>query len=199
MKPNVKPRRPRRLPEIFTDQEAELLLAQCPATSPSKIRNRAILTVMLNAGLRASEIINLRVMDIEFASGRLWVRQGKGKKDRGLWLNNEDLLLVKKWLEVKPTASSNLLFTSLNGQKAICSRWLRAMVKRVAQQAGIEKDIHCHTLRHSFASKLLRHTKNLFLVSRALGHANLSSTQIYLHLQDYELEEALRSMRNGNP
>ena len=196
-------RKPQRLPEFLDEQEQEQLLACCPETTPSSIRNRALLVVMLHAGLRASEVASLRLKDLE-ENGRLWVREGKGKKDRCLWVNEDDMALLKRWLATKPLASSihqpsSFLFTSLDGRRPLCKRWMRKMVVRMAQQAGITKAIHVHSLRHSFGTRLLKSSKNLFVVSRALGHANLSSPQVYLHLQDGELEEALREMSNGNP
>lgn len=191
-------RKPRRLPEFLDEQEQAQLLACCPETS--SIRNRCLLIVMLHAGLRASEVVNLRLKDLE-ENGRLWVRAGKGKKDRCLWINEEDLALLKRWIDIHSSSKlepSSFLFTSLDGRHPLCPRWMRRMVKRIAQQAGISKDIHCHSLRHSFGTRLLKSSKNLFVVSRALGHAHLSSTELYLHLQDHELEEALRGMSNGN-
>ena len=83
--------------------------------------------------------------------------------------------------------SSDLLFTSLDGSRPISERWLRKMVKRVAEQAGIVKDIHPHSLRHTFATDLLRATKNLRLVQKALGHSNIETTTIYAHIVDEEL------------
>jgi integrase/recombinase XerD len=76
-------------------------------------------------------------------------------------------------------------------------RYLRCMVKRLAKQAGIDKDVHPHMLRHTFATDLLRQTKNLRLAQKALGHAQITSTQIYTHIVDDELEEALKTFRAG--
>jgi site-specific recombinase XerD len=126
------------------------------------------------------------------------VRDGKGGKDRSLWLSPQDLELVKDWLTHRPGEARprDPLFTRLDGQKPICERWFRDLIYRLTQQAGIVKRISPHSLRHSFACDLLRATKNLFLVSKALGHADLATTQIYLHLVDGEMEEALKGLRN---
>lgn len=199
---NGKRRAPRRIPEVLTDDERSRLLEQLNIKTPSGIRNLAIIRLMLDTGLRASELINLRYRDIDLATGRLWVRQGKGSKDRGLWFNGNTRAALEAWFAIKPCPSSNhlpssMLFTSLDGTKPLCSRWLRKLVKRLAEQAGIDKDIHVHTLRHTFATNLLRQEKNLFLVSKALGHANLSTTQVYLHLEDSELEAAMKRLGNG--
>jgi len=171
-----------------------------PTDSPGKLRNLAIMRVMLNLGLRASEARALKIQDIDWPSGRLKVR-GKGGKDRVIWLAEADLVLLKNWLDHKPSStrisSSTLLFTSLDGTKPLCGRWLRKLVTRLATQARIDKRIHPHTLRHTFATNLLRQEKNLFMVMKALGHANLSTTQIYLHLEDEELEAAMKRLGNG--
>ncbi len=190
-------RKPRRLPEILTEDEQSRLLAVLNGDDPSSTRGRAIVRLLLDTGLRAAEVINLRHRDLDLATGRLWVRQGKGRKDRGLWFNGTSRAALQAWLEVKPSGTSSgsrPVFTSLDGQKPLCGRWLRKLIPRLAAQAGIDKRIHVHTLRHSFACNFLRQEKNLFLVSKALGHANLSTTQIYLHLEDNELEVAMKRL-----
>jgi site-specific recombinase XerD len=187
--------KPRPIPDVLTPDEQARLLAQIDLEAPSGNRNLAILRLMINTGLRAAEVRELRHRNIDWERGRMKVR-GKGGRDRVLWVNADDLALLKSLPSGNP---SGTLFTSLDGQKPICGRWLREMVPRLAKQAGIDKRIHPHTLRHTFATNLLSYTKNLFLVSKALGHANLSTTQIYLHLVDGELEAAMKGMDHGNP
>ena len=148
---------------------------------------------MLNVGLRSSEVLHISVVDLDWISNKLLVKQGKGKKDRIVWINEDDLEIIKEWKEIKP--SSPVLFTTLKGNK-INDRYLRAMIKRRAKKAGITKDVHPHLLRHTFATDLLRSTKNIRLVQKALGHASLSTTMIYTHVYDEELESALKAFRN---
>ncbi len=88
------------------------------------------------------------------------------------------------------------MLTTLEG-KPISPRYVQQMVKRTATKAGITKNIHPHTLRHSFATDLYRETGKIRLVQKALGHANLSTTQIYTHIVDEELEDALKSFRQA--
>ena len=193
----------RKIPEILTGLEQNQILNQFNTSTLSGLRNYAIIKVFLDCGLRAAELINLRHRDIDLSTGRLWVRQGKGRKDRGLWFNGTTGAALQAWFAIKPSSSSTrlpssiLLFTSLDGTKPLCGRWLRKLVTRLATQAGIDKRIHPHTLRHTFATNLLRQEKNLFTVMKALGHANLSTTQIYLHLEDEELEAAMKKLGNG--
>jgi integrase/recombinase XerD len=91
---------------------------------------------------------------------------------------------------------AEFVFATLDG-KEVSVRYVEQMVKRLGIRAGIEKDVHPHTLRHSFATDLYRETKNILLTQKALGHANLATTQIYTHLVDSDLEEALKSFRQA--
>lgn len=185
--------RGRRLPDVLTEEDRVALLKQPNPRAPTGFRNLCMLRLMLNVGLRSSELLNLKVRDIDWISGKLTVRMGKGNKDRTLWLNQEDLELLQAWRDRRPK-QSDLLFTTLRGDK-VSDRYLRTMVKRIAGKAGIEKDVHPHLLRHSFATDLYRKTKNIRMTQKALGHADLSTTMIYTHIVDDELEQALRSFR----
>jgi integrase/recombinase XerD len=118
------------------------------------------------------------------------VVQGKGKKDRILWLNEDDLELLGRW-RGKRNIQSDLLFTTLQGEP-IDDRYVRNMVKRLAKKAGIVHDIHPHTLRHTFATDIYRETKNIRLVQKALGHSDLSTTMIYTHIVDDAMGEGLK-------
>lgn len=168
------------------------------ARDSSNRHNRALLRLMLDTGLRLSEATALRWRDIDLTTGKLMVRQGKGAKDRTLWIGDEDLTMLRSWRErqAKDIAgtSPEHAFTTLEG-KPLSGRYVQAMVKRYAVKAGITKDIHPHTLRHSFATDLYRQTTNIRLAQKALGHSNLATTQIYTHIVDEELEGALRSFR----
>lgn len=185
-----------RLPEILTEEECKALLSKPNKRTPTGLRNVCMMTLMVDAGLRVAEVINLKGNDINWNTGKLMVREGKGKKDRALWLSEDDLALLGKWRE-KRTIQAELLFTTLKGDK-LDDRYIRAMVKREAQAAGIEKDIHPHTLRHTFASDIYRETKNIRLTQKALGHSDLSTTMIYTHVVDDELEEAMKGFRRAS-
>lgn len=180
------------IPETLTPEDQAALLRQPNRRAPTGLRNLCMLRLMLNAGLRASEVIALQPGNIDCNSGKLTIKQGKGKKDRILWIGEDDLALIRRWKEKRP--QSPYLFPTLKGDK-LDDRYLRQMVKRYAQRAGIEQDVHPHTLRHTFATDLYRQTKNIRLVQKALGHADLSTTMIYTHIVDDELEDALKSLR----
>ena len=146
------------------------------AAAPTGLRNLCMMQVMLDAGLRSAELLNLRVRDIEWMAGKLTVKEGKGNKDRVLWLNEDALDRLREWRERRP-APSEYLFTTLHG-KPVMSNYYRKTVKRYARKAGIPKDVHPHTLRHTFATDLYRETKDIRLVQKALGHADVSTTMI---------------------
>jgi site-specific recombinase XerD len=180
---------------LLVRAQRAVLLQQAHPRYPTGLRNRCLMTVMLDCGLRAGEVRRLEGRDLDWQSGKLKVRQGKGKKDRVLWLNEGALELLRKWRE-RRSARSALLFTTLAGAP-LRDNYLRAMVKRSGKKAGIPKDVHPHMLRHTFATDLYRETKNIRLVQKALGHASLSTTMIYTHIVDEELEDALRKFRRA--
>lgn len=183
----------KKIPEVLSLEEITSLLKQPNPRYPTGLRNLCLLRVMLDSGLRASEVLKLTTFDIDWRSGKLKVRLGKGNKDRILWLNEDCLLLLQCWREKRPS-NTNLLFSTLDGGQ-LDDRYLRAMVKRYGLKAGIVKDVHPHMLRHTFATDLYSQTKNIRMVQKALGHSDLSTTMIYTHIIDDEMEDALKNFR----
>jgi len=192
-------RKGQKIPEVLTESEEAALLAQPNPRYATGQRNKTMIQLMLDTGLRLAEACNLRWKDIDFATGKLMVRQGKGSKDRTLWIGEEDVELLQVWQarQAKDVAGDpDHVFTTLQG-RPVSPRYVQAMVKRVATKAGIEKNVHPHTLRHSFATDLYRETSKIRLVQKALGHSDLSTTMIYTHIFDEELEGALKSFRKA--
>jgi len=190
-------RKSRKIPEVLTPEEQATLLGELEADTPAGARNNCLVRLMLDAGLRSAEVLALRHRDIDFKSGQLMVRNGKGGKDRSLWLGPDLVALLRTFVETQGNVRpGDLLFTTKTG-RPLLTRYLRSMVGELAKKAGIEKHIHPHTLRHSFATDLLRQSRNLMIVSKALGHANLATTQIYLHICDPEMEEAMKGLRKN--
>ena len=185
---------PAKLPKVLTDDERQALLAQLNTRYPTPHRNLCMLRLMLEAGLRAGEVVALRPEHLDMPSCRLIMREGKGAKDRTLWISDELRDLIGGWLQRRP--ESEWLFPARNGGQ-VQTRYLRTLVKRLARKAAVAEaaKVSPHTLRHTFATDLLRATKNIRLVQKALGHASLASTMIYTHIVDDELEEALRGFR----
>lgn len=191
----------RKLPDILTPQERASLLAQPNGRYPTGKRNRAALYIMLDCGLRVSEVCGLCRQDYDRLTGRLRVVQGKGAKDRILWANGATSGALDSWLDYKGGTPfdgegprGGYILTTRHGGP-LSSRYLRAMVARYGARAAIPKKVYPHLLRHTFASDLYAATKDIRLVQKALGHADLSSTMIYTHLVDGALEGALKGFR----
>ncbi|MCX6101062.1 MAG: tyrosine-type recombinase/integrase [Candidatus Bipolaricaulota bacterium] len=179
----------RKVPDVLTAEEQVALLKQPNPRYPTGERNQLILRVMLNAGLRLAETTALSWKDIDLNTGRLEVQRGKGARDRVLWIGDADLEALREWRERQARdveGTPGHVFTTLEG-KPVSSRYVQAMVKRYAQKAGIGKNVH------TFATDIYRETSSIRLTQKALGHADLSTTQIYTHIVDEELEGALKS------
>lgn len=184
----------RSLPKVLSDAERQSLLGQFNTRYPSSHRNLCMIRVMLDAGLRAGEVVAVRPEHLDMTTCKLIVREGKGAKDRTLWLPSDLRDLIGRWLGRRP--ESRWLFPTRKGGQ-VQTRYLRSMVKSYAKKAEIAEwgRVSPHTLRHTFATDLFRETKNIRLVQKALGHADLATTMIYTHIVDDEMEAAMKSLR----
>jgi len=188
---------PKKLPTVLTEEEQAALLEQPNPRYPTGERNRAMLRLMLNTGLRLAEVTALKWRDLDLTTGKLMVRQGKGAKDRTLWVAEADIDRLRSLRErqaEKCAGRCDHVFTTLEG-KPLGHRYVQRMVKRYTAKAGIDKDVSPHTLRHSFATDLYRETSKIRLVQKVLGHSDLSTTMIYTHIHDPEVESAMKSFR----
>ena len=189
--------RPDKLPKILTDAETDRLLSQPNQRYFGPHRDYLYMRLMLKAGLRASEATALRPEHIDLMSGKLTVREGKGAKDRTLWVGEMLLEELQAWMdrrEEKAQGADYLLPTSKGTQ--VATSHLRRSVKRYARSGEIEEveRVSPHTLRHTFATRLYRDTGKIRLVQKALGHSDLSTTMIYTHVVDEELEGAMKGL-----
>lgn len=176
----------RKLPDILNGEEREALLCQPNPRAPTGLRNLCILRLMLDTGITLSELLNLQPEDIDLEKGQILIRKEDIEKNRTAWVGDETLNLLRKWNNISP--KSKYLFCTLKGGQ-LDGRYIREMVKRLASKAGIKKNIYPHSLRHTFAADLYRETKNIRLVQKALGHAEVSTTTIYTYLVEAEPEE----------
>ncbi|WP_263811065.1 tyrosine-type recombinase/integrase [Salinibacter pepae] len=185
--------RPDKLPKILTDDETERLLSEPNQRYVSPHRDYLFMRLMLQAGLRASEAVSLKVEHVDLQSGRVNVRNGKGAKDRTLWIGEELLEELREWMERRP--ESEYLLPTSKGTKVDTSQ-LRRSVKRYARKAEIAEveRVSPHTLRHTFATRLYRETGNIRMVQKALGHSDLATTMVYTHVVDGELEGAMKQL-----
>jgi integrase/recombinase XerD len=179
------PRYEKKLPVILSKNEVKTLLE-----APRNLKHRAILATMYAAGLRVSEVATLKVSDLDRERHVIWVRGGKGHKDRQVMLA-EPLreVLVAYWRWKQPT---EWLFPGGNPGCPINRTSIFEACKKAARRAGISKSVHPHSLRHAFATHLLDDGVNLLVIQKLLGHAHLKTTARYLHLSDI----AVRSTRS---
>src|SRR3954451_2113832 len=187
------PRRGRKLPQVLTRGEIEHLLSQPKGGEPSAVRDRALLELMYACGLRASEAIGLDVSDVDLEDGVLRAR-GKGSKERVVPIGQSALAAVRIYLQrgrpglVKLRPESRLFVNFRGGQ--LTRQGLYKIVRRHAQGAGLEDQMSPHTLRHTFATHLLAGGCDLRSVQEMLGHADVSTTQLYTHLSSERLKDA---------
>jgi integrase/recombinase XerD len=163
------------LPTFLNFGEVELLL-----NSIFNKRDLAIVRLLYASGLRVSELVALDMDSIE--EHRIQVRSGKGKKDRVVYVDEGTLVLLKDYLQDRGD-DSPALFVNRRGTR-LTDRYVEILVKRHAKRAGIKKKVTPHTLRHTFATHLLQNQANIMVIKDLLGHASLSTTQIYTHVTD---------------
>jgi len=176
------PKLDKHLPSFMTEEEVAKLIESAFAKDADDeygLRDRAILETFYSSGLRISELVALSLDDIDFIAG-IVKALGKGKKERIVPIGDAALGAIKKYLEQRKK-QNNALFLNKNG-KRISTRGVRDIVEKYLKSAGIRQGVSPHTFRHSFATHLLNRGADLRTVQELLGHANLSTTQIYTHL-----------------
>jgi integrase/recombinase XerD len=185
----------RRLPEVLTLDEVERLLATPDRATPLGLRNAAMLELLYATGLRVSELTALRVDEVDLEAGFVSTL-GKGRKQRLVPIGDAARALLALYLtRARPALStrrrSNDLFLSRRGARLTRQTFWK-MVADTARGAGIAKDIYPHMLRHSFATHLLERGADLRAVQAMLGHADISTTQIYTHVSRSHLVDSYR-------
>jgi len=185
---------------VLTAQEEQLLIAQVNTKSATGLRNRAILAGMLGAGLRVAEVVALYPADVDFHAGTLRVNEGKGAKDRVIPVDGETLAHLRAWAERRKGLGVNgrqpffcRIRTTGFGKalppgEGITTRNVQALVANLAKKADLEKKVHPHTLRHTYATRLLDRGFTIREVQELLGHSDVSTTQIYTHVNPAALK-----------
>jgi len=182
----------RKIPVILEPEEVVKLLKKPNIRYPSSLRNKAIMAIMLYAGLRVSEVVNLKPGDIKIGRGKLRVVSGKGGKDRDLYINDYLSMLLTRWRDIRP--KSDYFFSTLKGKRLI-PRYIQSMVKRYSMKAGITKNVSPHTLRHTYATQLYRETKDIESLRKILGHEDINTTTIYITLSGLDVENDMKSFK----
>lgn len=174
------------LPEFLFVEEVSLFLSGFDLDNPLERRDRVLFSLMYGCGLRVSEVCSLRWENVRFSSSVLLI-EGKGKKERVVPIAGWLMDLLKSWRMENPDRSH--LFFNKNG-KPISSRGVEMRMKSHGLKVGLPMNLHPHMLRHSFATHLLDGGADLRTVQELLGHASLSTTQVYTHVSNERLREA---------
>ncbi len=185
---------PKHLPTYLSTEEVDRLEDSIDLESNEGQRNRAIIEVLFSCGLRVSELVNLKFSDLNLDEHFMRVT-GKGDKERLVPISDRAITELQRWfidrdrLKIKP-GEEDYVFLNRRGHH-LTRVMILIMVKRQAEVAGIKKTISPHTLRHSFATALLRGGADLRVIQVLLGHANIGTTEIYTHLDDESLRKEI--------
>jgi integrase/recombinase XerD len=188
------PKRPQGLPRsVLNPSEAEAVLALPDITEPLGIRDRALLETVYSTGLRRTELVNLALFDLDWETGTVMVREGKGKKDRVVPIGERALAWCEKYLrEVRPELvvppDTGALFLTRNGEPA-GGHYLSQIVRGYVDAADLGKTGSCHLFRHTMATAMLEGGADVRFIQEMLGHADLSTTQIYTRVSIRKLKE----------
>ncbi|MFW6437715.1 MAG: tyrosine-type recombinase/integrase [Armatimonadota bacterium] len=209
----------RKLPTVLTDEELASILRLPNVRTPSGLRNKALLKAMAYGGLRVSEVVGLKTRDLRREDGRLVleIRDGKGGRDRSVPLPDHAAETIETWMarrknlgianghvfctiakgrNIHPKATENglgndMTTTELTPGTQLNPRYIRALVARLAEKAGIEKRVTPHVLRHTAATRMLKAVGDVRRVQEFLGHADVSTTQIYTEVLASDVADAV--------
>lgn len=171
---------PRRLPSVLSPEEVKSIF-----DVTENLKHKAILMTVYSAGLRVSEVCNLKITDIDSKNMQILIREGKGKKDRYSLLSKVNLEILREyWKRYHPT---EYLFSGRGRTDAITPRSVQHILEKSIKKTKISKKATVHTLRHSFATHLLDNGTDICYIQRLLGHTRITTTTIYLHLRRMDL------------
>jgi len=179
-----RPKKEKRIPVVMSKEEVKRLI-----NSIYSDKSRLMVSMLYACGFRISELINLKIEDLDFNEKTGMVKQAKGKKDRAFNISDFLVADLNKQIEFQKKLNHEFLFSNEEtGQKLTASN-IEKIVRKAVKRAGLQKDIHCHTLRHSFATHLLENGVDIRKIQELLGHSDLSTTQIYTHVSKEELKK----------
>jgi integrase/recombinase XerD len=182
-------REPRKLPVVLSPEEVARLLNAAPG-----LKYKAALSVAYGAGLRAAEVVSLKVSDIDSRRMIVRVEQGKGHKDRNVMLSPSLLDLLRAWWRV--ARPRGWLFPGRNPVQPMTTRQLNRACHAAAEAAGIEKNVSPHTLRHSFATHLLEQNTDIRVIQVLLGHAKLENTALYARVATKTIQQVMSPLEH---
>ena len=185
-----RPRKEKKLPNVLSKNEIQLLF-----NSTYNLKHLTILAVIYSCGLRVSELINIKINDIDNNRMVIHIRRAKGNKDRQVQLTNQLLELLRKYY--KKYLPFNYLIVGQNGGKYSTTS-IQKIIKNSSLKAGIYKKVTPHTLRHSFATHLLENGTDIRYIQTILGHSDIKTTQIYTHVSNAHLKNIQNPSDNLN-
>ena len=189
------PRLSRKLPNVLSNEEIELMLAQIDLSKEGGFRNKVILELLFACGLRVSELVNLEKGNIYFKEECILVT-GKGNKQRLVPISDNALNLIQLYLDTERNNADTkpkdreILFLNRRGSR-LTRVFIFTLVKELAAKAGIRKKVSPHTFRHSFATGLVTNGADLRAVQSMLGHESITTTEIYAHLDRKHLKQVV--------
>jgi len=177
-----RPKRERKLPAVLTKSEIMSLM-----NAIDNKKSRLMISLMYAAGLRVSELVNLKIENLDFNEKIGYIKQAKGRKDR--IFNIPDFLFseLRRQAKRQKENKKDFLFTGPKGK--LSTRNIQKIVSSAAKRANINKEVHCHTLRHSFATHLLEEGVDIRYIQALLGHASISTTELYTHISTQQLKK----------
>ena len=181
--PNPKKNKP--IPEVMTISEIKKLIE-----ATSNIKHRMIIKLMYGCGMRVSELTSLKKDDFNFSEGLIHIRLSKGRKDRFVKIPDSMKQELKDYSNLN---GDDVFFPSSRGGK-LTTATIQKIIKNSAKKAGIKKNIHPHTLRHSFATHLLEQGIDLRIIQKLLGHSDIKTTQIYLSVSNQTIKNVKRPL-----
>ena len=190
------------LPEVLTVEEINALVDAIDVSTAEGQRNRAIIEMLYGSGLRVSELVNLKLSDMYLDDGFMRVL-GKGSKQRLVPISDESKKQFLLWMEcrrasvIEQDGQGDYAFLNRRGHQ-LTRVMIFTIIKRLCAAAGIQKSISPHTLRHSFATHLLQNGADLRVIQQLLGHEDITTTEIYTHLEVSDLREAILKYHPAN-
>jgi len=181
------PKRNKPIPEVLTIEEVKKLI-----NSIYNIKHKLILKLMYGCGLRVSELVNLKKQDFNFSEDLLHIKLSKGRKDRFVKIPDS---IKKELANYSSLFKGEIFFASSRGGK-LTTATIQKIVKNATRKAGINKNVHPHTLRHSFATHLLEQGIDLRIIQKLLGHSDIKTTQIYLSVSNATIKNIKSPLDN---
>lgn len=178
----------RDLPDVLTMDEQRVLLNVFNLRYHSGRKNRLMVELMLTAGLRVSELCNLKWKDLRHRESKILIKEGKGKKDRNLFIPAS---LMRKLREYKEEAPESVYVFATRTGKPQDRSTLNKLVKKYAEKAGIDKNVYNHLLRHTALTRMYSKDKDIRKVQQIAGHSSIQTTQIYTHVSAEDIKETM--------